>query len=259
MMGRVPCGTPHPRLDGVPPISRMGYPHPELGRGTLGYPLPIQDWMGYPSVQTWDGEVPPSRSGVTLWSVEWGTSPVQTWDGGGTSGYPLSKTGWGIPPISKASNCYVQNGVPPSRPGKGYPGVYPPHPRLDGVPPVQTWDGGVPPSRSVVPSGKLNRVLPLFRPGTGVPQGTLCPRLDGASPISKASTCYVAGSVPLAFTQEDFLVLAFAFMLTVHSSPSLVFFGTLPDSKQLLTKTRMLISIVSHHLNLLLLDIICSD
>ena len=27
------------------------------------------------------------------------------------------------------------------------------------------------------------------------------------SPVSKASTCYVAGCVPLAFTQEDFFVL----------------------------------------------------
>ena len=29
----------------------------------------------------------------------------------------------------------------------------------------------------------------------------------GRGPISKASTCYAAGGVPLAFTQEDFLVI----------------------------------------------------
>ena len=44
-------------------------------------------------------------------------------------------------------------------------------------------------------------------------RGTPHPRLDGVPPppppirrqISKASTCYTAGSVLLAFTQEDFL------------------------------------------------------
>ena len=37
--------------------------------------------------------------------------------------------------------------------------------------------------------------IPLSKIGWGIPP-----------PISKASTCYAAGSVPLAFTQEDFLV-----------------------------------------------------
>ena len=72
------------------------------------------------------------------------------------------------------------DGVPPSRPGMG--GTWgTPHPRLDGVTP-QTWDGGTP-----------------------------RPRLDGVPPsISKASTCYAAGGVPLASTQDDFLVYRFS-------------------------------------------------
>ena len=48
-----------------------------------------------------------------------------------------------------------------------------------------------------------------LRSGWGVPP---CPGLDGVHPppsgqISIASTCYAAGGVPLAFTQEDFLVI----------------------------------------------------
>ena len=45
------------------------------------------------------------------------------------------------------------------------------------------------------------------------------PGLDGVSPIrrqiSKASTCYMAGSVPLAFMQEDFLVCRYVCSKTI--------------------------------------------
>ena len=110
------------------PISRMGYPHPDLG------------W-GYPHLRQ-DG-VPPS--------AEWGTP----WSRPGTGGTP-----------------HQQNDVPPSPDlGQG----------LDGVPPIQDW------------------------------MGYPCPWLDLVHPISKASTCYAAGGVPLAFTQEDFLVLRWNF------------------------------------------------
>ena len=48
----------HPDLDIPPPISRMGYPHPDLRWDTL----PSGPGMGYPPpvVQTWDG-VPPTN------------------------------------------------------------------------------------------------------------------------------------------------------------------------------------------------------
>ena len=64
-----------------------------------------------------------------------------------------------------------------------------------GTPYPQTWDGVPPPSR----------------PGQGTPQtwdGVLPPRQSNI-----ASTCYSAGGMPLAFTQEDFLVIIhFTFM-----------------------------------------------
>ena len=99
--------------------------------------------------------------------------------------------------------------------GRGYPhprsgagGICRTPPRLDGVPPVQDWMG-YPPVQDWM-------VYPSSQDWMGYPS----PRLDGLSPIqdwmgypppirrliSKASTCYAAGGVPLAFRQEDFLV-----------------------------------------------------
>ena len=79
-----------------------------------------------------------------------------------------------------------------------------------GVTMSQVWVGGVPHPRS-------GRGIPGIPPGqvwmVGGGGGTLPPPgLDGVPPppirqSSIASTCYVAGSMPLAFTQEDFLVL----------------------------------------------------
>ena len=130
-------------------------------------------------------------TGICPFTFEGGT-PSQVWrgvphpvfDGGGT----LSQvwTGWVPNPRSGLGGTLSQiwMGVPPSKIRMRYPT----HQRLDGVPP---------PSRT----------------GWGTPH----PRLDEAtSPIpppptvrrqiSKASTCYAAGGMPLAFTQEDFLV-----------------------------------------------------
>ena len=57
---------------------------------------------------------------------------------------------------------------------------------------------------------------PPSKTGWGTPSPN--PRLDGVL-ISKASTCYAAGGVPLAFTQEDFLVnVCFAYYYKRHSS-----------------------------------------
>ena len=74
----------------------------------------------------------PLARGYPCWGVllpggvHWGTSPGPGW--GGT---PLLG-GTQVPPISWM-------GYRPFRPGKGVP----PH-QLDGVPPVQTWEGGTP-------------------------------------------------------------------------------------------------------------------
>ena len=89
------------------------------------------------------------------------------------------------------------------------------HPRSGwGVPPVQTWEGypiswmgaapfqvrshvriGVPPSRT-----GWGTPHPWSRTGWGTP-------LPIRRQVSIVSTCYVAGGMPLMFTQEDFLVI----------------------------------------------------
>ena len=123
-----------------------------------------------------------------------GGTPSQVWLGGGAGGSTPSQAwiGW-IPP---------RHGVHPPRPGMGYPPPrhgtgYPPrhgmgYPPRDGMGyPPQTWDGVPPPGH-----------------GTGYPPS---PRQ-----ISIASTCYAAGGMPLAFTQEDFLVLNIFSERTLH-------------------------------------------
>ena len=121
----------------------------------------------------------------------------------GLGGYPPQDLGWGAP--------QTWDGVPP-RHGMGYPQTW------DGYPPdlgwctPWTWDG--------VPSPRPGMRYPP-RPGMGYSprHGTgYPPDMEWGTPqtwdrvpppprqISIASTCYVAGGRPLAFTQEDFLV-----------------------------------------------------
>ena len=133
---------------------------------------------------------------------------VHTSTGGGTphplTGVPPSGPDWGVPPFFPTGvTPILSDGVPliqvpdqgggtltweggtPSRPGKGVPpwsrpgeGIPPP------PPPIQTWEG-VPP------------VQVRSQDGGG-----------GSTPNwnSIACTCYAAGGMPLAFTQEDFLL-----------------------------------------------------
>ena len=69
---------------------------------------------------------------------------------------------------------------------------------------VQMGGGGTPryiphpPARSGQGRGVPQGTYPQPGQGEGVPQGTYPPR---------PRTCYTAGGMPLAFTQEDFLVL----------------------------------------------------
>ena len=89
-------------------------------------------------------------------------------------------------------------------------------PGLGGVggTPSQVWVGGYPCNRLArsgwwgVPRGTPG-YPPTIMTGWGVPP----PWLDGVPPPpirqnSTASTCYAAGGMPLAFTQEDFLVIS---------------------------------------------------
>ena len=102
-------------------------------------------------------------------------------------GYPIPGLNWGYPILlmggtpSKISMGGEYPRVPPTQDWMGYPPLSrtgwatSPHPDLGwGTPPVQDWMYPLPP--------------PVRRQ------------------ISIESTCYVAGGMPLAFTQEDFLV-----------------------------------------------------
>ena len=136
-----------------------------------GYPIP--GLGGYP-IPGLAREVPHPRSGLE------GT-PSQVWSGG----YPISGLARGVP------------GVPPDQVRMGYSprsGMGNPLDMRWGTP--QTWHGVPPWTWDGVPPG----------PGMGYPLdlGWGTPQTWDRIPPSIASTCYMAGGVPLAFTQEDF-------------------------------------------------------
>ena len=132
-------------------------------------------------------------------SSQWGGGyPIELTRGGGitsqvwAAGYPIpGLDGEGGYPIPGAGEGYPMQlmGVPHPRsgwrrypiPGPGGGGV--PYPADQGGTPSQVWAGGTPSQVQV-----------------GVPH----PPVRRQSSI--ASTCYVADGMPLAFTQEDFLV-----------------------------------------------------
>ena len=141
------------------------------------------------------GGYPHPRSG-------WGVSPLQVWmegypfpglDGGG--GFPLPRSGFGggypVPGLdSGVPSSQVWTGVPHCQIWMGVPTTS----GLDGsTPTVQTWEEGTP--------------YPDL--GRGTPHPGQVPGWGGGTPYqnSIAYTCYAAGGMPLAFTQEDFLVL----------------------------------------------------
>ena len=168
----------------------------------------IKDHVHYlpPASEGW-GKVLFSVCQSTL--AGWGDTPSQVWPGGYPMGWGTPQTwdrvppppdlGWGTPlrpgmavPPSDLGWCHPSS----AGPGMGYtpgPGTGYPSQTWDWVPPW-TWDGVLPPG-----------------PGTGYPP----PRI--------AITCsgYAAGGIPLAFTQEDFLV--FYFYIENVSNPDLQF------------------------------------
>ena len=170
---------------GVCLLNFWGYPIQLMGGGTLS-----QVWMGVPNPasggtpsQVWTGGTPSSQWGVPHPRSGWGGliqltggTSSQIWMRGTISswwGVPYLRSRWGYP-ISG-----LDRGVPL---WPGLDGV-PPWPGLDGVPPSgQDWMGyPLPPSQNWMG-------YPLIRQSSIV------------------STCYVAGGMPLAFTQQDFLV-----------------------------------------------------
>ena len=142
-------------------------------------------------------------TGVCLFTSGWGSTFF--YFGSSRWGYPLCWSRWGYPfPRSRQGDTLFPD------PGRRYPfpglgGGVPPFQVQVGVPPSQVWIGGSP--SQGIPSHQQD----------GVPT---CPRLDGVPPVqdwmgyhtpirrqsSIASTSYVAGGMPLAFMQEDFLV-----------------------------------------------------
>ena len=170
---------------GVCLLNFWGYPIQLMGGGTLS-----QVWMGVPHPasggtpsQVWTGGYPIQPMGGT---------PSQVW-----MGWPHpADGGYLIPDLAEGYHIQLM-GVPYLRSRWGYPisgldrGV-PLWPGLDGVPP---WPG-------------LDGVPPSGQDWMGYPPPPQ-PELDGVPPhrqSSIVSTCYVAGGMPLAFTQQDFLV-----------------------------------------------------
>ena len=190
-------GVPHPRSGwgGV-------LPYPRSGLGGVGVPrIPLQQvarsgWCEVP-------RVPPPRSG--WW---WGyprVHPRQVGMVGGTWGTPQPGGRYlGYP----SGQVWMMGGTW----GTPWPGLdgggtwhTPSQVGVSGYPPGQVWMGG---GTWGTPSAR-----------SGWYPGYPPPGLDGVPPTpirqsSIARTCYLAGSMPFAFTQEDFLVFLFNFWKT---------------------------------------------
>ena len=112
--------------------------------------------------------------------------------GGGTR----SRSGWGgVPHPADGGGVPRQGGYPSSRGGVPWWGGTP----AGGVP----WWWGVPRQGVTQQWGGtlVGGTLAGGYPGGGVPQKKFCFFF-----FYTACTCYTAGGIPLAFTQEDFLV-----------------------------------------------------
>ena len=116
-------------------------------------------------------------------------------------GYPIPGLGRGYPiPGLDGVPPWTWDRVPPPDLGQGTPLQ-----TWDGVPPSWTWDRVPPRTWDGIPPLDLGWGTP--QPGTGYLPLTRS-GLDRAAQRT-ASTWYAAGGVPLAFTQEDFLVVFF--------------------------------------------------
>ena len=112
--------------------------------------------------------------------------------------------------FSQVSVCsHLQGGypLPRSRQGGGYPL---PRSRWEEGAPSQVLVGGTPyrgPGRGYVPPSQVGEGVSPSQVGEGGEGGGTPSQVGYPLQNSIACTCYVAGCMPLAFTQEDFLVV----------------------------------------------------
>ena len=211
--GGVPC--PRPGLGGYPVPDLGWYPIPGLGGG---YPVPGLGGVPCPR----SGVVPHPRSG---WGVPcprfvWGVPHPRS----GWGGVPHPRSGWGGYPIPGLDGGYTIPGMDGGYTTPGMDGGYPipglnrgyTIPGLDGggvswvgvprVPSSQVWmmgdTPGTPLARSEWWGGYLGYPPRPGLDGGGYPGNPPPPPIRQSS---KASTCYAAGGMPFAFTQEDLL------------------------------------------------------
>ena len=165
-------GVPHPRSrQGGYPIQLMGVPHLRSRWGGVPHPADLGE---YP--------IPGPGRGVSHPRSRWGV-PHPAYRGvpcPRSRGYPIPDLGgeWYSIQLTRGAPSQVQVG-------------YPPHPDLGWgtLLPVQGW-----------------MVLPTHPPIQDWMEYPPPPPIRRQSSI--ASTCYVAGGMPLAFTQEDLLVFS---------------------------------------------------
>ena len=124
-----------------------------------------------------------------------GGTQSQVWMVGGRVPHPRSGWWGGGGTLLARSGL----GVPHPRSGGGVPGVL--------LARSGWWGGGKPPARSGWLGGYLG-----YPPTTMTGWGT-------STPTSLASTSYAAGGMPLAFTQEDFLVIYIALFVKAVANP----------------------------------------
>ena len=167
-----------------------------------------------------------------------GGNPSQVWMGGG--GVPYSRFGWGV--LHPKSGGYPIPGLGGECTIPGLGGGYPiPGPDGGRGTPSQVWMGGTPSQvwTGGTPGYPCHHDWMGYSPtmtgwGTPTMTGWGTPHHDWMGyplpPIrqsSIASTCYVAGGMPLAFLQEDFLVEIMNFMsaryLLLYVSKSVLF------------------------------------
>ena len=141
-------GVTHPSQGGLPHPFQWGYPNPSQRRLPASFLIGVLPSFLIGGTSILPDGVPPSRFQVCMGGypdLERATPPS-----------PSPDLGRGVP-------------LPQSRPGKE-------------LPPIQTWEGDTPPSRS--------------GPKTGW----------GVYPLLEQHSVYLLRGMPFAFTQEDFLV-----------------------------------------------------